>query len=140
MRFTLKRKWEDDDGMLEIEVYFAYAGYAATQDIYVYPSQLSEFGAKLESFPSSIQDEVILEIGSTDEKWYCWLKLRAYVYDLTGHSALEFSVQSNGAVQERTRAQFSAKLEVASLNELGKQISNWAGNNLDPLEFERDID
>ena len=135
MRFILERLWVDTDEMLQVEVFLEGGGYSATQDIYVYPAMLEEFGEKLQNFPASILDEVVLEIGSTEEGNYCWLKLRAYVYDGSGHSAFEISVKRNGAPQVKTQSQFSVLIEAASLNSLGEEINNWAINNENSLLF-----
>lgn len=122
--------------MLEVEVFLEGSGYAATQCVYVYPTTLEKFGQQLQSFPSSVSDEAVLEIGSTEANADCWLKLRAYVFDGCGHSALELSVKKNGAPQVCAQSQFSVLLEVASLNSLGKLIENWAAVNDVALVFE----
>lgn len=137
MRLVLHRLWVDDDEMLQVEVSLQGSGYAATQDVYVYPADLEKFGHRLEAFPASASDEAMLEIGSADEKAYCWLKLRAYVYDGRGHSALELCVKRNGAPHVCAQAQFSVQIEAASLNSLGAQITKWAASNENPLVFER---
>jgi len=135
MRLSLHRLWVDTNGMLQMEVFLEGGGYSATQDVYVYPDELRAFAERLKNFPSSIADEAVLEIGSTQANAYCWLKLRAYVYDALGHSALELSVQRN--TQHFARSQFSVVVEAASLNALGEEIANWASANEEPLVFER---
>jgi hypothetical protein len=69
MRLVLTRLWTDSDGMLQVEFFVDGSGFAATQDAYVYPADLQAFGRKLQSFPSKVTDEVILEIGSTDSNF-----------------------------------------------------------------------
>ena len=135
MRFILKHLWVDSDEMPQIEVFLEGDGYSATQDIYIYPSDLEEFGKKLEQFPSSVTEEVVLEIGSTEGNHYCWFKLRAYIYDGVGHCAFEISTKKNGAVHLKAQSQFSVLTEAASLNFLGKEIKNWAKYNETPLIF-----
>ncbi len=137
MRLSLDRLWSDTDGMLQVEVFLEGNGYSATQDIYVYPNELQAFAERLKNFPSSVTDEAVLEVGSTQANAYCWLKLRAYLYDSLGHSALELSVQRNAAPQLCARSQFSVLVEAASLNTLGAEIANWACANDQPLVFER---
>lgn len=140
MRFSLNRLWVDSDGMLEVQVFLEGSGYAATQDIYVFPATLHEFAQKLQSFPSLVSDESVLEIGSTEADAYCWLKLRAYVFDGCGHSALELSVKKNGAPQVCAQSRFSVLLEVAALNRLGKLIEDWAAASDVALVFEGNTD
>ena len=135
MRFILERLWVDSDAMLQIEVFLEGDGYSATQDIYIYPSELEEFGKRLEQFPSFITEEVVLEIGSIEDRHHCWLKLKAYIYDGVGHSAFEISVKKNGAVHTKAYSQFSVLIEAASLNSLGREIKNWAIKNESSLLF-----
>lgn len=137
MRLALQRLWVDSDELLQIEVSLEGGGYAATQDVYTYPADLENFGRQLQDFPVSVSDEAVLEIGSTDEASYCWIKLRAYMHDDQGHSALECCVKRNGASHIRAQAQFSVQVEVASLNVLGAQIVQWSKLNDYPLVFER---
>ena len=125
--------------MLQIEVYLEGSGYAATQDFYLYPEDLEEFGHKLQAFPSSISDEAILETGSTEASSYGWFKLRAFVYDGSGHTALELSVKRNGAPHISAQSQFSVLIEAAALNSLGKSIERWASENDEPLKFNYDL-
>lgn len=122
--------------MLEIEISMRYGSYATCQGIYIYPASLSKFGEQLEQFGSSTSEEVVLEAGSPDESYYSWLRLRAYIFDAVGHSALEISTQQNGAPHIRARCQFSAPLDVSLLNSLGKQIKAWAKASDQPLAFE----
>lgn len=136
MELTLSRRWLDDDGMLQVDVSVSYGGYATYQDVYVYPEDLIEFGEQLANFGASAQEEVVLEVGSTDESAYSWLRLRAFQYDSVGHSAIEVSTQCNGAPHVRARCQFSALLEIASINELGSQIKAWSKDSQHPMSFE----
>lgn len=140
MYLTLNRLWVDADGMLQVGVFLEGGGYAATQDIYVHPDDLVDFGKKLQSFPQSISDEAVLEIGSLEPNAYCWFKLRAHVFDGRGHSVLELSSSKNGDPHICAHAHFSVPIEAASLNALGKQIELWAKSNEQKLAFERSDD
>lgn len=137
MRFSIEHLWADTDGMLEVRVSLEGCGFAAWQDLYVYPDDLKDFGLRLQSYPSGISDEPQLEVGSKAANAYCWFKLRAFVFDGVGHSALEISIQRNGAPQVSAESRFSVILEPASLNDLGKQIENWVLNTKNTLIFER---
>lgn len=136
MELSFRRRWVDDDGMLEVDFSIAHGGYSTYQNFYVYPEDLGEFGRCLENFGSSANDETVLEIGSPEEGHYCWVRFRAYQYDPIGHSAIEISTQRNGAPQIRARCQFSVPMEIAAINELGAQIQMWSHKNDLPLSFE----
>ncbi len=93
------------------------------------------FGEKLQKFPRNLKDEVTLEIGKDDEHSYNYLFLRAYLYDTVGHAALEVKMRKNGALVIAAQAQFSVTTEVASLNEFGRVLSQWAQSAETKLEY-----
>jgi hypothetical protein len=136
MRITIENLMNQSNGMIEVQASVEGMGYAATQDFYVYPNELMQFGEKLQEFPKNTSDEVILESGSTDDRSYCWVRFVAYVYDQKGHCALEFSVQRNGARQVQAKSQFSVQMDASALNELGRQITLWVKDNDSPLVYE----
>ena len=136
MRLTLRRLWEETDGMLHLDMHAANATSYLSQDFYVYPDDLARFGAKLEAFPSSVTDTAVFEYGSAESNVYSWVRLKAYLYDLAGHSALEFSANNNKQPPEQASGVFSVKLEAASLNALGAALGAWAKSTEDDFEFE----
>jgi hypothetical protein len=95
-----------------------------------------EFGAKLRAFPSSVKDSAVFEYGADDPKQYCWVRLRAYVYDSRGHTALEIFVQNNLEPPARASGVFSVKLEAATLNTLGQELIAWSRLKEGDFEFE----
>jgi|SRR5215831_12728976 len=131
MRLVFRRLWEDSDGMLEFRLTVENEQYRSTHDCYLYPGTIREFGEGLASFPKSIADSVVLESGGEDPKWYGWLRLRAYVYDSAGHSALECLTETRGDELVRASARFSFRLQAAAFNELGKQLIEWSPNSRD---------
>lgn len=136
MRLAFTRDWVDTDGMLSVVVSFERGdGYGASQDVCLYPVQLADFGRGLRSFPASARDEVLLHAGAADDEGYSALKLRAYVFDGSGHTALQVSLWGNPSPQLRASLDASVPIEAATLNRLGEQIEAWAQNNGQPLEF-----
>ena len=112
--------------MLELRLTLENDRYRATEEFYVYPEDLGEFGRRLADFPSSLIDGVTFEVGSKEPKSYCWVRLRAYVYDAKGHTALEFRFENHADEPLKAAAQFSVALEAATLNELGRGLAEWA--------------
>jgi hypothetical protein len=136
MHLALHRLWEDDDGMLQLQLRAQSGERALSQDFYAYPEDLRQFGATLEAFPSSAKDSAVFEYGSGDPKVYCWVRLRAYLYDSAGHSALEVMVENNLEPPAQASAQFSVKLEAATLNKLGQELVAWSRSKERDFEFE----
>lgn len=136
MRFTFTRDWVDTDGMLRVFVSFERGdGYDARQDVYLYPTELAEFGRRLRSFPSSVTDEVSFRVGAKDHEGYSALALRAYVFNDSGHTALQVSLWGNPAPELRANFDASVPVEAATLNRLGEELEAWALNNDEPFEF-----
>ena len=136
MRLSLNRNWVDTDGMLSITFSIERGdGYAMSQEVFVYPGTLQEFGYQLQKFPSSSSDEAVLEMGSQDEDAYSWVRLRAYVYDGSGHTALHVAANHNPSKHLQAGCQFSMPVEAASLNLLGAKIEAWSATPEIPFEF-----
>jgi hypothetical protein len=135
MEIRFARLWEDSDGMLQVEVRASAGGYAASLDFYVYPEQLNTFGNALLDFTGAADVEPTLEIGSIDESWSCWLRLRAFAFDKAGHSALEISTNKNGARQVQAATRFSGVMEVAAINQLGKSLIQWVAAGAEDMCF-----
>lgn len=141
MRLALARLSEDDYGLLHLQLLAQAGNRVIWQDFYAYPNELREFGAKLEAFPSSVDDVAVFEYGSKDRmEEYCWAILKAYVYDAKGHSALEVGARNNLDPPAQASGSFSVALEAAALNRLGAELVAWSQSKKGDLEFEnRDV-
>lgn len=122
--------------MLEISFFLADNEYAVTQNVYLYPDDLIVFAERLLAFPATPKDEVVLEAGSPEKEFYAWLKLRAYMYNALGHTALEVSTQQNGESILQRHSQFSVPIEIGALNILAQDILTWIGSNETKLVFD----
>jgi hypothetical protein len=122
--------------MLNVDVSVEGNGNAVRLDVNVYPDALLNFGKKLQSFPSSVSDEAVLEMGSPEIDAYSWLKFRAYAYDGSGHTALQVSAIHNPHPRLQANIHFPMRMEAAALNALGERIEKWAIANDEPFEFE----
>ena len=136
MRLGLQRLWQDDDGMLQLQLRVALEHQALSQEFYAYPEGLREFGGRLVAFPCSNTDSPVFEYGANSAEAVCWVRMRAYMYDGSGHSALEFITQNNLQPPAQASAVFSAKLEAASLNRLGHELVLWLNSKEPNFEFE----
>ncbi len=132
----IENMWEDSDGMLQIQIQASNGLMMATQDIYVYPKDLSAFAYELQSFPKNLQHKVTLELGSKDPKYYNYILLRAAVHDSVGHSALEIEISNNLQPPARTEAHFYLTCEPALLNEVGHKIIGWTKDMTEPFHIE----
>jgi hypothetical protein len=138
MQFRLRRLDRDDYDVPHVELSVSGGGFAARQDSYVEYDEWMEFGAALKTFPSSLAHEVVFESGSPEGAHYCYILLRAFVYDGVGHSALEVEVNNHSAPPRSAAAHFYIPCEAATLNRLGESLESWARSKENEFEFQTD--
>ncbi len=124
-----------DDDALHVELYASNASFAAAQDFYCYPEDVRAFGERLSELPAHGQEEVVWEIGAPSAEWAYHVKLRVYLVDALGHSALEIFVDNHFISPARGVAAFSIPSEPASLNRLGRSLVAWSSDHSQPLEW-----
>jgi hypothetical protein len=136
MHLSFRTLWRDTDGMLSMLVQFERGdGWSASQEVYIYPEALCEFGRKLAEFPSSVAEEVLLCAGSEDEDGYSQLRVRAFAHDAAGHTALQVFLRSNPSPQFVARADVTVPVEAAQLNELGAKLARWNWDSEEEFEY-----
>lgn len=126
----------DDDGMLQIDVTAANSYAAATMDVYLYPDEIENFATELERFPTALAHEVVLESGSSDPKWYGHLRVRVYVMDRAGHSAVEVLMDRRGKPPGRASHHFYLTCNPADMNELGRRLKQWISHPAQEVRVE----
>lgn len=136
MHLRISKLWTDDDGMLHLELSASASGNGSTIDFYVYPEELIRFGQSLSEFDGGASSNSVFEVGAQAEPHYCWVRVEAYAIDHVGHSALEVCVNRNGVRHVAFHSRFSGIIEVASINELGCQVVNFATSDLSEIEFD----
>ncbi|KIQ35370.1 hypothetical protein RT97_05745 [Variovorax paradoxus] len=140
LRLTIDALWQDSDAMVEIRVALIGAGYAAWEEVYLYPDTIPLFARQLTAFSGGAREEVVLEAGSTEPNAHNWLRLRAHVIDSVGHCALQFSSIRRGAPVVAHHFDFSLPVEVAALNDMGKQLGSWSLSTGATFTFEARCD
>jgi len=136
MQLCIKPLWTDDDSLMQVRVSVAGNGRKSWGEAYCYPETFTEFGRALIDFPISTSHEVKFEPGSADPSDADRLVLRAFVYDGSGHCAVEFKAVCRGDPISFSSVQFAVPTEAASLNEMGRKIVTWAASPTEPFTFE----
>lgn len=128
MEIRIRRLGEDEYGYdpPHVELFISGDGFAARQDSYVNDEEWEEFALALQSFPANVEQEVAFEYGAPEGKNYCYILLKAFVYDGVGHSALEVKVSNLNSPPYKASAHFYILSEAATLNRLGKSLELWA--------------
>ena len=124
--------WEDDDGMLKVEMTASNGIITGQQDFYAYPNEIEELGAKLSEFPSSKTDEVIFEYGN-EENYYSYVFLKAQVLKSSLRSVLEIKFDNRLEPPKAAQVNFYIPLEPTELNRLGKSLVSWSKNPSEAL-------
>ncbi|WP_428661784.1 hypothetical protein [Runella sp.] len=100
--------------------------------LYLGIEDLYDFGKKLQEFPQTLSDKVSIEIESTD---ISYLSLEALCYNQFGHAALKIHAINDSNIPQMFDLTFYIQCEVAAINELGSQLTNWDLANSDYLEW-----
>ncbi|HET8669301.1 MAG TPA: hypothetical protein VFM05_01385 [Candidatus Saccharimonadales bacterium] len=128
--------WTDDDSMVKLAVKASSSVHATYQETYLYPDDLEEFATALKEFPRSSADEVVLECGSKDPKWYGYLRLRVFLLSRRGISALEVESEVREDPPVRAEAHFFISGMPADFNKMGSALIAWLADTRSPLRVE----
>lgn len=89
---------------------------------YMNAASLVEWANHLEVFPRDNNDVFLFEIGSErpEDRWAYYLRLRAFLKDAAGHSALHIRLNNNQDLPSREIAEFCLDAEPSQINRLGR--------------------
>ena len=122
-----------DDSAWRIRLDASNGEFAGSLLFYIDDTSLLDFARQLSGFPTSVNDEVYFRLGSREGNWAYYLSLRAYVFDRSGHTALEIEIDNREPGHYHSRAAFAMSCEAAALDELGRRITAWVEQSADPL-------
>jgi hypothetical protein len=125
-----------DEDIVNLSISASNGEYSASQDIYIYPQDILKFGNALKNFPRKLDDEVVFEYGSDDNSFYCYAKIRAFIFDNAGHPALEILFNNRREAPYCSESHFYIKCEVSTMNKLGSTLCTWADDINKPLQME----
>lgn len=128
-----------DDPPPHVVLSISNEGFTAEQDSYVDDEQWLDFGKSLQSFPQSLDHEVIFENGTPDPRYYNYILLRAFVYDGVGHAALEVRMENHSAPPYTASAHFHILSDAAVWNHLGRLLESWAQSKESEFEFSTSV-
>jgi hypothetical protein len=125
---TLLRFEYDDPYLAEIHLTASNGLFTGHLEFFCDTEELSRLGDKLKTFPCSIEDQIVYEIGSeeTQKRLAYYLRFHTKVIDGAGHCAIHFRINNNGLVPHNGIADFSLKANPAELNELGELLRKLA--------------
>lgn len=139
MQFRLRKLDVDEYDAPHVEVSVSGSGFAARQDSYIEDDEWVEFGTALKAFPQHLEHEVTFENGAREGKYYCYILLRALVYDGLGHSALEVKISNHLTPPHSAAAHFYIQCEAAALNRLGESLEKISTRFSVPANFSIEV-
>ncbi|WP_444921913.1 hypothetical protein ACJJID_06095 [Microbulbifer sp. CnH-101-G] len=134
----LKKVWEDDDSMLQLELAASNDLLATTQDFYIYPDDFSAFAKQLENFfPKLGKGEVVLKYGSEVSNYYAYVLCKV-TYKKLGELNIEIRTNNNSENKDESTAiaHFFSSISNQELNNLGKKLVTWTQNMEQPFSYE----
>ena len=133
-----KKKWEDADSMLQLELCASNGSMMTTQDFYIYPDNFLSFAKDAETFfPKLGKGEVLLEYGSEVENYYAYVMVKIKYKNL-GKLHIEFRTNNNCENKDESVAisHFFSSISNQGFNDFGKNLVNWSANMENDFVYE----
>ncbi|HEY1710481.1 MAG TPA: hypothetical protein VGG10_19580 [Rhizomicrobium sp.] len=113
----------DDAQNWHVEIFASNGSFTASSDFYCTATALLAFSDELLNFPSSRDASAEFRIGSAGTSEF--IHLRAYVFDNTGHAAIETRIERRGSAPHTASANFHVRCEISAINRLGDMLRQW---------------
>ncbi len=126
--FQINSIGADDEEMLQLGFKISSNAHTTTVTDWLYPDSLLNFAQDLQKFPQNIEHEVKFEIGGKDAIYYVYMLFRIFVFNRRGHAVFEVETIQNLIVPFSASAHFFILCEPATINQLGKALTNWIQN------------
>ncbi|KUG06758.1 hypothetical protein ASU33_05350 [Solirubrum puertoriconensis] len=116
----------DNDGDCRLFLKVSKLDVKAECAFWGHPDQFKDYADALKSFPRSLSDCVVTELGE-EQRGSCqpYLLLKASCYDDMGHTVLQVITNNNLPLPYAQRLEFCIEAEAASLNQLGVLLAHW---------------
>ncbi|MCK5374992.1 MAG: hypothetical protein KAJ40_06890 [Alphaproteobacteria bacterium] len=143
--FQFSKVYEDDDGMLEVELFAANPNVSGRNKFFCYPQMLSDYADKLLNyFPIDQAECVEYESGSperyleNDYNEYVCFKMLPYGGKGGVLIEIELIYETWPAHLGDYSCKFSLVTYVAGVNDLGNSIKSWLKNTDTPMRIDWD--
>ncbi|MBP6403882.1 MAG: hypothetical protein KA492_15230 [Bacteroidia bacterium] len=121
----------DDTEDFQIDIRFDNSQCFSSLEIWGQSDMFKNFAKALTDFPFGQNKKIEFEWGEDDKKWAYYLLLTIEVYDSSGKIVLKTLVDNKGDATFHYRCEFPIITDVATINELGRQLLKWT-----PIENE----
>ena len=120
---------------IKYQIFLTNGTNSTSLEFYGCENEFKNFGLNLISFPKSIDDTVIYELGEDNDLWAYYIRLKIYCFEPNGHSAIQVLIDNNEKSIHKMKSEFYIKTLPASLNKLGSILNNWNPNVEQKVEW-----
>jgi hypothetical protein len=124
-KFISLKRLSYDDSAWRVEISASNGCFSGQQEFYIYSENLDTLSSRFCQFPQNVEEEARFELGERTVKWAYYVLIRAFLYNLVGHSAIEVTFDNNAESPNHAQAHFFIHCEVSAINKLGKQLQAW---------------
>lgn len=115
----------DDENDIRVEVKFENNECSSSLKIYCDNGIFKDLAKQLIDFPFNGQKTVEYSYGVDNNEWAYFLSINVSVFDPTGKVAIKTLVDNKGDSTYNYRCSIPIITEIATVNELGRQLLNW---------------
>jgi hypothetical protein len=115
----------DDIDDFQIDISFDGLRCSSSLEIWGANNMFHVFAKSLIDFPFDQNKTIKFEWGKDEDKWAYYLLITVDVFDPSGKILIKTLVDNKGDKTCHYRCEFPITTDVATLNELGKQLLKW---------------
>ncbi len=115
----------DEENEIHLGIRFDNKTCSSYIEIYVETNVFTNFAKELIDFPFGQSNTVRFQYGEDDDKWAYYLLITVGVFDQSGNILIKTLVDNKGDATYHYRCEFPIITDVATVNELGKQLVKW---------------
>jgi hypothetical protein len=116
----------DDEYDFQIRLHFASNECSSSLDIWCGGEDIfKSFAEKLIEFPFGESKTISFKYGEDDDKWAYYLLIKLDVVSPAGEIVIKTIVDNKGDTINHYRCEIPIISEVATINELGKELLKW---------------
>jgi hypothetical protein len=115
----------DDEHDIHLGIRFDSKTCSSYIEIYGQTGIFTDFAKELVDFPFGQVKTIGFQYGEDDDKWAYYLLITVDVFDPSGKIVVKTIVDNKGDATNHYRCEFPIITDVATVNELGRQLLKW---------------
>ncbi len=119
----IKTLLDNDD--IHLAIRFDNKTCSSYIEIYTEPGVFTDFANELIDFPFGQSNTIRFQYGEDDDKWAYYVLISVDVFDPSGKIVIKTLVDNKGDATFHYRCEFPIITDVATVDELGRQLLKW---------------